>query len=210
MPNIVSTSKQSLNKKLPSLPQLQLPARNDSSFAQSLNKKLRSLNSDQYLALVPLKVDRNLVYTIGLGMNPCPTCVNGTRLTPRRWLCSAKLRTKYYLPAARWKASNGDDRGRDTSEQREGELGDDNDAVGAAVVKPVAAVAAGCCGGGMRWLRDWGLRWLLWFSEKRGEEMRLWLCEEEEQMGAAFDLGFTASVLPFCEMKDLKMKADMV
>ncbi|KAL1354837.1 hypothetical protein HN51_006888 [Arachis hypogaea] len=66
------------NTLIPSLPQL--PARNDSAFALSLNKKLRSLNSDQYPALVPLKIDRNLFYTIGLGMNPCPTCVNGTRL----------------------------------------------------------------------------------------------------------------------------------
>ncbi|KAL4314456.1 hypothetical protein AHAS_Ahas15G0086900 [Arachis hypogaea] len=63
-----------------SLLQLQLLARNDSAFVPSLNKKFKSLNSDQYLALVPFKVDRNFVYTIGLGMNPCPTCVNETRL----------------------------------------------------------------------------------------------------------------------------------
>ncbi|RYR58948.1 hypothetical protein Ahy_A05g024813 [Arachis hypogaea] len=70
-------------------------------------------------------------------------------------------------------ASNGDDRGRDTGEQIEGELGDDNDEVGAAVVKPVAAVAARLV-----------LWWLLWFSEKRGEEMSLWLCEEEAKMAS--------------------------
>ncbi|KAJ9703485.1 hypothetical protein PVL29_005014 [Vitis rotundifolia] len=67
------------NTVLPSLPQL--PASNDTAFALSYNKKLRSLNTPQFPVNVPLKVDRNLFYTIGLGMNPCLTCVNGTRLT---------------------------------------------------------------------------------------------------------------------------------
>ncbi|KAL4344990.1 hypothetical protein AHAS_Ahas11G0233600 [Arachis hypogaea] len=61
-PQLYSNTKAS-QTLIPSLPQLQLPARNDSAFAQNLNKKLRSLNSDQYPALVPLKVDRNFVYT---------------------------------------------------------------------------------------------------------------------------------------------------
>ncbi|KAL4276359.1 hypothetical protein AHAS_Ahas20G0199300 [Arachis hypogaea] len=43
----------------------------------------------------------------------------------------------------RRKASNGDRRGGGTGEHREGELGDDNDAVGAVLVEPVAAVATG-------------------------------------------------------------------
>lgn len=34
----------------------------------------------QYPANVPLKVDRKLFYTIGLGQNACPTCLNGTQL----------------------------------------------------------------------------------------------------------------------------------
>lgn len=67
------------NTVLPILPQL--PASNDTSFALSYNKKLRSLNTPQFPANVPLRVDRNLFYTIGLGMNPCLTCLNGTRLT---------------------------------------------------------------------------------------------------------------------------------
>lgn len=67
------------NTVLPSLPQL--PASNDTAFALSYNKKLRSLNTPQFPVNVPLKVDRNLFYTIGLGRNPCLTCVNGTRLT---------------------------------------------------------------------------------------------------------------------------------
>ncbi|GFP96534.1 laccase-11 [Phtheirospermum japonicum] len=67
------------NTVIPTLPKL--PAQNDSSFALGYNAKLRSLNSPNFPANVPLKVDRHLFYTIGLGINPCPTCLNGTRLT---------------------------------------------------------------------------------------------------------------------------------
>jgi laccase len=35
----------------------------------------------QYPANVPLNVDCNLFYTIGMGANPCPICVNVTQLT---------------------------------------------------------------------------------------------------------------------------------
>lgn len=66
------------NTVLPVLPQLPNP--NDTKFALSYNKKLRSLDSQQFPANVPLKVDRNLFYTVGFGKDPCPTCVNGTRL----------------------------------------------------------------------------------------------------------------------------------
>ncbi|RAL52533.1 hypothetical protein DM860_017227 [Cuscuta australis] len=58
-----------------------LPASNDTAFALAFNGKLRSLNTPNFPAKVPLKVDRNLFFTVGLGMNPCPTCLNGTRLT---------------------------------------------------------------------------------------------------------------------------------
>ncbi|GLT25684.1 hypothetical protein SLA2020_007970 [Shorea laevis] len=58
-----------------------LPALNNTKFALSYNSKLRSLNSQQSPANVPLKVDRHLFYTIGLGANPCATCQNGTQLT---------------------------------------------------------------------------------------------------------------------------------
>ncbi|XWS42076.1 hypothetical protein CRYUN_Cryun17cG0137800 [Craigia yunnanensis] len=66
------------NTALLTLPQL--PAPNDTAFALNYNKKLRSLNSAKFPANVPLKVDRKLFYTIGFGKDPCPTCVNGTRL----------------------------------------------------------------------------------------------------------------------------------
>jgi len=67
------------NTIIPSFPTT-LPNANDTNFALSYSKKIRSLNSAKYPANVPLKVDRNLFYTIGLGMNSCPTCINGTRL----------------------------------------------------------------------------------------------------------------------------------
>ncbi|TQD75304.1 hypothetical protein C1H46_039152 [Malus baccata] len=65
------------NTVLPSLPQLPNP--NDTSFALSYNKKLRSLNTPNFPANVPLKVDRKLFYTIGFGKESCPSCINGTR-----------------------------------------------------------------------------------------------------------------------------------
>ncbi|KAJ8567533.1 hypothetical protein K7X08_019741 [Anisodus acutangulus] len=64
---------------LPKLPTL--PAQNDSDFALSYGSKLKSLNTPNYPANVPLNVDRHLLFTVGLGINPCPTCINGTRLT---------------------------------------------------------------------------------------------------------------------------------
>ncbi|KAJ0840201.1 putative laccase [Helianthus annuus] len=67
------------NTVLPSLPQL--PSPNDTAFALSYNKMLRSLNTPNFPANVPLKVDRNLFFTVGLGKSVCPTCINGTRLS---------------------------------------------------------------------------------------------------------------------------------
>ncbi|KAI4325811.1 hypothetical protein MLD38_031175 [Melastoma candidum] len=66
------------NTVIPSLPQLPMP--NDTVFALAYNRNLRSLNTPQFPANVPLTVDRKLFYTIGLGQNVCPTCINGTRL----------------------------------------------------------------------------------------------------------------------------------
>lgn len=66
------------NTVLPALPQL--PAPNDTAAALSYNKKLRSLNSPDFPAKVPQKVDRKLFYTIGLAKDSCSTCVNKTRI----------------------------------------------------------------------------------------------------------------------------------
>ncbi|XVE76181.1 hypothetical protein DITRI_Ditri12bG0152300 [Diplodiscus trichospermus] len=61
----------------PSMPKL--PAPNNSHVALSYNKRLKSLNTPQFPAKVPLKVDVHLFYTIGLGANPCSTCQIGKR-----------------------------------------------------------------------------------------------------------------------------------
>ncbi|KAG0485599.1 hypothetical protein HPP92_009678 [Vanilla planifolia] len=63
---------------LPVLPRL--PAPNDTDFVNSYNAQLRSLNSARFPARVPMVPDRHLFYTVGLAENPCPTCLNGTRL----------------------------------------------------------------------------------------------------------------------------------
>ncbi|RVW15932.1 Laccase-4 [Vitis vinifera] len=50
-------------------------------FANKFVNSLRSLNSKKYPAKVPLTVDHSLFITVGLGINPCATCVagNGSR-----------------------------------------------------------------------------------------------------------------------------------
>ncbi|KAK9940307.1 hypothetical protein M0R45_016975 [Rubus argutus] len=62
-----------------------LPALNDTSFATKFASKLRSLNTPQFPANVPQKVDKRLFFTIGLGTNPCShnnqTCQGPTNRT---------------------------------------------------------------------------------------------------------------------------------
>ncbi|XP_073063018.1 laccase-4 [Primulina eburnea] len=53
------------------------PARNATQVANNFTDSLRSLNSKKYPATVPVKVDRSLLFTVGLGVNPCPTCIPG-------------------------------------------------------------------------------------------------------------------------------------
>lgn len=67
------------NTILPKLPIL--PSPNDTKLATDYNSKIRSLNTPQYPANVPQSVDRHLFYTIGMGINPCPSCINGTQVT---------------------------------------------------------------------------------------------------------------------------------
>ncbi|KAG6508119.1 laccase-11-like [Zingiber officinale] len=59
---------------IPAMPRL--PAPNDTTFVADFQDKLRSLKPVN----VPVSVDRRLFYTIGMGVNPCPTCANKTRL----------------------------------------------------------------------------------------------------------------------------------
>ncbi|CAK8565883.1 unnamed protein product [Lathyrus sativus] len=57
-----------------------LPPKNATSTANTFTDSLRSLNSKKYPAKVPLKIDHNLLFTVSLGINPCATCVNNSRV----------------------------------------------------------------------------------------------------------------------------------
>ncbi|KAI5408791.1 laccase-4 [Lathyrus oleraceus] len=57
-----------------------LPPKNATSIANTFTDSLRSLNSKKYPAKVPLKIDHNLLFTVSLGINPCATCVNNSRV----------------------------------------------------------------------------------------------------------------------------------
>jgi laccase len=49
-----------------------LPALNDTSFATKFSQKLRSLATPQFPAAVPQSIDKHFLFTVGLGLNPCP------------------------------------------------------------------------------------------------------------------------------------------
>ncbi|CAN0922867.1 IRX12 [Linum grandiflorum] len=58
------------------------PPQNATAIANKFTNSLRSLNSKKFPAAVPKSVDHNLFFTVGLGINPCPTCKagNGSRV----------------------------------------------------------------------------------------------------------------------------------
>ena len=57
------------------------PPQNATQVANKFINALKSLNSKKFPANVPLTTDHNLLFTVGLGINPCPTCKagNGSR-----------------------------------------------------------------------------------------------------------------------------------
>ncbi|KAJ6900223.1 hypothetical protein NC652_026371 [Populus alba x Populus x berolinensis] len=55
------------------------PAINATPATSTFMDKLRSLNSKKYPANVPLTVDHDLYFTIGVGIDPCATCTNGSK-----------------------------------------------------------------------------------------------------------------------------------
>ncbi|KAF0918666.1 hypothetical protein E2562_025596 [Oryza meyeriana var. granulata] len=66
------------------LPLPALPLYNDTNAVANFSSKFRSLASARYPARVPLAVDRHVLFTVGLGTDPCPsnqTCQgpNGTK-----------------------------------------------------------------------------------------------------------------------------------
>ncbi|XP_058093572.1 laccase-4-like isoform X2 [Magnolia sinica] len=56
------------------------PPQNATPVAANFNTALRSLNSKAFPAKVPQTVDHSLLFTVGLGINPCSTCSNGSRV----------------------------------------------------------------------------------------------------------------------------------
>ncbi|KAL3617536.1 Laccase-4 [Castilleja foliolosa] len=58
------------------------PSRNATPTANNFLNSLKSLNSQKYPAKVPQSVDHSLLFAVGLGVNPCPSCKagNGTRV----------------------------------------------------------------------------------------------------------------------------------
>lgn len=57
-----------------------IPPQNATPLTKTFIDSLRSLNSKQYPANVPLTIDHSLLLTVGVGINPCDTCVNGSKL----------------------------------------------------------------------------------------------------------------------------------
>ncbi|KAI4353238.1 hypothetical protein L6164_002203 [Bauhinia variegata] len=57
------------------------PPKNATQIANKFANSLKALNSKQYPANVPQTIDHSLFFTIGLGINPCPSCKagNGSR-----------------------------------------------------------------------------------------------------------------------------------
>ncbi|KAF5953660.1 hypothetical protein HYC85_006516 [Camellia sinensis] len=58
------------------------PPKNATPIANNFVNSLKALNSKKYPANVPLTIDHSLFFTVGLGINPCPTCKagNGSRV----------------------------------------------------------------------------------------------------------------------------------
>ncbi|XP_014516762.1 laccase-4 [Vigna radiata var. radiata] len=58
------------------------PPKNATHVANNFISSLRGLNSKKYPVNVPQTVDHSLFFTVGLGINPCPSCkaANGSRV----------------------------------------------------------------------------------------------------------------------------------
>lgn len=56
------------------------PPTNATAVSNNFTNSLRSLNSKLFPANVPLTVDHSLFFAVGMGVNPCPTCLNGSRV----------------------------------------------------------------------------------------------------------------------------------
>eukprot|EP00253_Pinus_taeda_P017784 PITA_17784 len=77
-----------------------LPSLNDTTFAANFSAKLRSLATSQFPALVPQTVDKKFFFTVGLGLNPCPTGMgNATCQAPNNTRFTASVNNiSFVLP----------------------------------------------------------------------------------------------------------------
>ncbi|KAK4485296.1 hypothetical protein RD792_007930 [Penstemon davidsonii] len=66
--------------KFPPTTLTSIPPRNATPITTNFMDSLKSLNSKEYPTKVPLIIDHSLLFAIGVGVNPCSTCVNGTRV----------------------------------------------------------------------------------------------------------------------------------
>ncbi|XP_061343499.1 laccase-4-like [Gastrolobium bilobum] len=57
-----------------------IPQLNATPLTNSFIDSLRSLNSKDYPARVPLTIDHSLFFAITVGVDPCASCLNGTKL----------------------------------------------------------------------------------------------------------------------------------
>ncbi|KAI4382416.1 hypothetical protein MLD38_008384 [Melastoma candidum] len=59
---------------------VETPPLDATSVATNFSNSLRSLNSRKHPTKVPMQVDHSLLFTIGIGVNPCKTCTGGARI----------------------------------------------------------------------------------------------------------------------------------
>ena len=57
-----------------------IPPLNATSLANNFIDSLRSLNSNTYPTQVPLTIDHSLFFTVSVGVSPCATCLNSSKL----------------------------------------------------------------------------------------------------------------------------------
>ncbi|XP_059071081.1 laccase-17-like, partial [Cryptomeria japonica] len=111
----VTSNATAVNSSSSSLPMMKptLPAPNDTSFAANFSQKMRSLGNPKFpAAAVPQKMDKQFLFTVGLGLNPCPqgqTCQgpNGTKFAASINNISFILPTTALLQAYYFNQSNG-------------------------------------------------------------------------------------------------------
>ncbi|KAM6582384.1 hypothetical protein CsatB_009386 [Cannabis sativa] len=78
--NTSTTTHPSTPQIAPTLFLTNIPPHNATPITTNFIDSLKSLNSIHYPTKVPLTVDHSLLFTIGVGLNPCDTCASGSKL----------------------------------------------------------------------------------------------------------------------------------